>query len=55
MIHLKINMPKLLALPDELCIQKLDAHFKLENVSNYRMDLQKCHMDPVETYLVDSW
>ena len=35
-------------------MQKLDAHFKLKNISNYKMILQKCHMEPVENYQVDS-
>jgi len=39
---------------NESCMQKIDKHFKLEIISNYRIILQKCHMEPVENHQVDS-
>ena len=52
--HLKMVMADFLKLSDESCMQKIDTHFKLENILNYRIILQKCHMMPVENYQVDS-
>ena len=52
--HLKMGLADFLDLSDDSCMQKIDTHFKLENISNYRIILQKCHMEPVENHQVDS-
>ena len=47
MVHLKMDINNFTYLSDEKCIKKLDKHFKLEDISNYRATLVKCHMKPV--------
>ena len=64
---LKIFQAVFLELSDKSCMQKIDTHFilekisyyritfkKLENLLNYRIILQKCHMEPAANHQVDS-
>ena len=48
-----MKIPIFLMLTDEVCMQKLDTFFKLENISNYRVILQRCHLNPVKNTQVN--
>ena len=52
-IHLKMEIPIFLMLTVKVCMQKLDTFIKLENISNYRVILQSCHMNPVKNKQVN--
>ena len=62
--NLQMDTPTFLKLTDVKCMKLLDKHFKLDQISNYKEVLTKCHMevgkndtidvDKIQLYVEDS-
>ena len=53
LVHLQMDTTKFLRLTDEQITKVLDKHFKLDQISNYKEILIKCHMVPAKNDAID--